>query len=105
VRVVYNHLPKIAAAIRPAAARAVAKAAFDIEGRAKTLAPVDTGALRGSIAAQKVSDLAWRVSVGQEYGIYQEFGTRFMPAQPFLLPAAQAVGPSFLAAMRQLVGS
>lgn len=100
----YNHLGRIAASIRPTCERIVAKAALDIEGRAKAVAPVDTGALRSSIGARRVGELLWEVAVGADYGIYQEFGTRFMPAQPFLLPAAQAVGPSFVAAMRAAVG-
>lgn len=31
------------------------------------------------------------VGTAVEHGVYQEFGTRFMPAQPFMRPAADAV--------------
>lgn len=31
------------------------------------------------------------VGTAIEYGVYQEFGTRFQPAQPYLRPAADAV--------------
>jgi len=31
------------------------------------------------------------VGTGLEYATYQEFGTRFMPAQPYMRPAADAV--------------
>jgi HK97 gp10 family phage protein len=31
------------------------------------------------------------VGTGIEYGVYQEFGTRYMPAQPYLRPAADSI--------------
>lgn len=94
---------------------AVRKTAFAIEGDAKILAPVDTGALRASIytvtdrssgfssavagtsrpdqIAQEMplspSPLIAFVAVGMEYGIYLEYGTRHMAARPFMFPAAQ----------------
>ena len=43
------------------------------------------------------------VDVGASYGIYQEYGTYKMATHPFMTPAAEAVRPSFMAAMRQLV--
>ena len=35
-------------------------------------------------------DLEAVVSVGAEYGVYQEYGTSRMPAQPYLTPAVEA---------------
>ena len=106
VRVVFNNFPAIQAGLRSKAGMVVRKAALDIEARAKTKAPVDTGALRNSIAAQKhpSKPFSWVVIVGVEYGIYQEFGTVHHGAQPFLFPAAHEVEPQFLAALNSLVG-
>jgi len=103
VRVTSSNYGKVKRRMRGRAAQFVAKAALDIEAHAKALAPVDTGLLRNSIQAIQVSQLHWRVVVSAEYGVYVEFGTRHMAAQPFLLPAVNAVRPSFLAAMRTVV--
>jgi HK97 gp10 family phage protein len=82
-----NRLPQIAAAAKPFAERAVAQTAFSIEGWAKNAAPVDTGALRGGIAAAKERELTWRVTAHADYAVYVEMGTRNMTAQPYLDPA------------------
>lgn len=101
--VVYNHFPKIVTAMKGRAAMVVAKAALDIEAHAKTKAPVKTGALRASIQAVQVSQLHWRVTVGADYGIYLEYGTRYMAARPYFQPALDAVTPVFKAAMMKVV--
>ncbi len=96
-----SRIPQITAAALAKAALVTAKAAFDIEGHAKMAAPVDTGFLKSSIQASG-GGLEWVVSVGAEYGIYQEFGTRYNPPQPYLIPAAEMVRPSYVAAMSQI---
>ena len=60
--------------------------------RARSLAPVKTGALRDSIdwivlhgEGGDRSEL--RIQIGVPYGIYQEFGTRNIPPHPFIRPA------------------
>lgn len=60
--------------------------AYKIEHTAKRLAPVDTGRLRSSITTV-LKRLAAEVGTDVEYAIYQEYGTRYHEAQPFLLPA------------------
>jgi len=102
-RVISNDFPKIIAGMEPRAAQYVAKAALDIEAGAKARAPVDTGTLRASIQATKISPTHWRVTVGAEYGIYVEMGTRHMAAQPFLTPAINQVGRAFRQAMKGIV--
>lgn len=98
-----NNFPAIRREMNRNAGRIVREAAFDIEAEAKTRAPVDTGNLKNSIQATRVNDLHWRVVVGAEYGVYIEFGTRFMAAQPFLVPAWRDVLPNFIAAMTKVV--
>ena len=70
--------------------KVIAKTAFAIEATAKTLAPVDTGALRNSIVTEEISHKVLRVSDSVEYGIFQELGTSRNPAQPFMVPAVEA---------------
>jgi HK97 gp10 family phage protein len=72
---------------------ALAKSAIKVEAAAKRLAPVDTGRLRSSISHQLTVDgqgLVAYVGTNVDYAIFQELGTRFMPAQPFLRPALRA---------------
>ncbi|GIK73808.1 MAG: hypothetical protein BroJett021_27960 [Chloroflexota bacterium] len=74
---------------RAALRQGLAAAAFLVERAAKVKAPVDTGFLRNSIQTVSVTDREAVVAVGAEYGIYQEMGTRFMRAQPFMRPALE----------------
>lgn len=60
------------------------------------VAPEKNGGGKGGGGdAPKISQVAGKheayVGTAVEYGIYQEFGTRKMPAQPFLRPAIQIV--------------
>lgn len=129
----WNLLPEVPGALDKAISKVVRKAAFDIQRAAAQNAPVDTGFLKSSIyvvtkgastygaAAENASgkngdaellpeidqppnDRTAYVAVGANYGIYQEFGTVNMPAQPYLTPAAELVRPQYLAAMRSLEG-
>jgi len=100
--VMTSRIPAIMAAAQAQAALIVAKAALDVEGKAKMGAPVDTGHLKGSVQAKDISQLEWEVRVGADYGIYVEFGTSRMAAHPYLVPAAELVRPSFVAAMATL---
>ena len=93
----------------------ITETAINLTAQAKLLAPVDFGELEGSIMWRsdnktggygqgrgqdltKGDKLAVTPEVGAayvgtavEYGIYQEFGTRNMSAQPYLRPAADIV--------------
>ena len=71
-------------------------AAAHIEGMAKQMAPYKTGALRNSIKPEKDKPFSRRIGDGVEYGIYQEFGTSRMGAQPFMVPALERERPVFL---------
>jgi HK97 gp10 family phage protein len=62
------------------------------EASAKSHAPVDTGNLRRSIT-HELGDRDGvqyvRIGTNVRYAIYQELGTRFHPANPFLRPALE----------------
>lgn len=104
IEVRYNGLPALSAAAVLRTKTAVAKAAFDIEGNAKTIVPVDTGNLKNSIqTALEPGGLGATVGPRNvEYAIYVEFGTYKMRAQPYMRPAAEKVRPAFIAAMTQI---
>jgi len=52
---------------------------------------VETAEMLTSIGEQFGQDAAWVVGVGANYGVYVEFGTSKMAAQPYLLPATRTV--------------
>lgn len=99
-----SKIPQTTAAMRREASRIVRGIAFAVEGAAKTLAPVDTGALRNSITTT-VGDNGMTAEVGPtvEYAIYQELGTHKMAPRPFLGPAFEQMRGPFNDAVKKLV--
>ena len=74
-------------------ARDLLKRTIRVEAAAKRLAPVDTGRLRSSITHSLERDgrgLVGFVGSNVSYAIFQEFGTRYQRAQPYLRPALRA---------------
>ena len=123
----FNHFADIAAKLHQASAVVVKKIAFDLQARAQSLAPVDTGFLRSSIytvtsdgstygqasGGTKESTLLPQVSgpsddqsafvgVGASYGIYVEMGTRRMPARPYFTPAVEQARAEISTVMEQI---
>jgi HK97 gp10 family phage protein len=74
-----------------------------VETVAKQKAPVETEFLRESIQANTSEPLRKVVNVGAEYGIYQEFGTTRMSAQPYFVPAVEFVRPKLVKAWEGLI--
>ena len=60
----------------------VMRTASAIEGQAKMLCPVDTGALRASISVTETGEMSAEVGPHMEYGAFIEWGTVHMAAQP-----------------------
>jgi len=89
--VIVNRFPEIAGRLPEALAALVNAAAEEIALLAKVLAPFRTGALRDSIAVELTGALTATVGTPITYAIYQEFGTRFMAAHPYLVPATDQV--------------
>ncbi len=103
VEIKFDKLPQLQGALRERAAQAVMKAAYDIEGQAKAIVPVDTGNLKNSIQTTQEGELAAAVGPrAVEYAIYVEYGTVKMRAQPYMRPAAEKVRPAFIQAMEQI---
>lgn len=95
-----NNFPRIKRNMGAIVARAFAKTAHDIAAQAMAAAPVLTGYLKSSIRAFAITAFHWVVSVGAEYGIYIEMGTRYMRARPFLYPSFERQVPQLLAVLR-----
>lgn len=97
-------LQKVPSKAIPLASKVVRKTAKDIEGTAKSIAPVDTGNLKNSIGSQDVGPLEAEVRATANYAVYLETGTSRMAAQPFMGPAADKHTPAFSDAMAQIIG-
>jgi HK97 gp10 family phage protein len=92
--------------VNKAALAALQRSAMRIEKTAKTLCPYDTGTLRRSIGvSEPIAErgTAYLVGPHTSYDAYVEFGTRHMPAQPYLRPAYEAEIPMLKEAMHQAV--
>ena len=104
ISVTFDRFPEIAATMPERTSQVVRKAAFDIEGQAKNRVPVDTGALKNSISTEfEDGGLTGIIAPHMEYATFVEFGTKRMSAQPYMLPAAEAVAPAFVQAMKQML--
>ncbi len=55
----------------------------DVKKRAKSLAPVDTGALRCSIDSEMISKTSGNIFSQKSYAAHQECGTLRFAAQPY----------------------
>ena len=96
----FGDIPK---AIQDGSDAAILELVQNVVTQAKRICPFDTGQLRNSIMGQVKGGsyghqggptLSERPKEGEGYvgtavahGIYNEFGTRYMPAQPYLRPA------------------
>jgi HK97 gp10 family phage protein len=124
----YNHLPQAAVMLHQQASKAVKKIAFDLEALAKSKCKRVTGYCADSIyvhtwdtsnygqgvsggkeGAYLLSDVgrpehdqAAFVGVGANYGVYLEYGTSRMPAQPYMTPAAEELSPVFVEVMSRI---
>ena len=86
---VQEMLKKMNPAIRQALSRFLTKAGIIVKSSAKANAPVDTSRLRGSISSRPEGIRQVIIGPNVDYGIYQEFGTKYMKAQPYMRPALQ----------------
>lgn len=65
---------------------------------------VRTGNLKRSIKKRRTGPKKWKVSVGAPYGVYVEYGTRYMIAQPFFRPAIKVANREFKENMKKVYG-
>ena len=101
IRVEFNRFPDLISKAPDRARELVKKAAYELEARAKTEVPVDTGNLKNSLSTSLENDgMTGIVSTAVEYAAYVEFGTVKMAARPYMTPAADQVRQSFERAVR-----
>ena len=128
----FNRLPELAAKLPRETSAVVRETAFEVQRRAQESmegdksgriysksashgrhqasspgeAPaVDTGFLRSSIGVRMTGQTSAEVTVGAEYGAGLEFGTAHILPRPFMVPAADAARPEFVAKCNALLES
>jgi HK97 gp10 family phage protein len=79
--------------IQKAVSDDIQKGGLSIERDAKLKAPVDTGALKSSIHYEQTGEFSCNISDGVLYGVFQEYGTSKMRAQPFMRPSVEKNKP------------
>lgn len=96
VEVTKNNVPNVISAIQTHADNATHSIADGIHGHAQARVAVRTGALREGIKVNGTGNNSYEVSASsteggadREYAVYNEYGTRYMGAQPFMGPAYQ----------------
>lgn len=81
--------------VREAVSAALLQSGKHIQTLASELAPVDSGDLAASGDVQMIAPTIIEVSFGNNLpdnrAVAQEYGTLFMPAQPYLGPAVRAI--------------
>jgi HK97 gp10 family phage protein len=66
---------------------------------------IDTGHLVNSIQIERTGQAQRTITVGVDYGLALEMGTRNMAARPSMRPALEKEAPTFRAAVGRLVDS
>lgn len=77
----------------------------EMHEKAQRFAPVDTGTLKRSISLDIVDGGRTAIVRGDnvDYGVYQEYGTRYQPGTPFVGPAFKAQVGKFKEDMRGIL--
>lgn len=106
VQTIFNKLNAFPALLKKNAVNQAQQSAEDCAQIARSLVPVDTGALRDSIKVVKDSELGWAVEVGDDeavgYAHFVEYGTVHQSALPFITPASEQTRSPFLLNMGEV---
>lgn len=97
VAAVAKRLAAMGAMTEPSVSKVVQASVRALADKARERAPVDTGALKGSIHPRVYFGLSGAVQANIRYAGYVEYGTSFTPAQPFMGPALEEEAPDFFA--------
>ncbi len=94
---------QISVKILAAADKTVEQSAQVGRNAAVKKAPVDEGILRGSITAERVGFMWFRLFTNIEYAIYQEFGTAFFRGNFFMKAGYDAFVADFFSRMKKKI--
>lgn len=90
-RVEYNRLPKVRisfpGAVNKIVLEQVLQTQTDVRTNILKYDYIDTGATFRSVEGDMIGQFTGEVTVGTEYAVYGNFGTRFQAARPFFSDA------------------
>jgi HK97 gp10 family phage protein len=95
-------VPSIIKRVRSHSNAAAYNFARNAEAGAKRRVHVITGHLKGSIHRVRLAPGRHAVIVGADYGVYEEYGTRYRPPHPYFRPAVAAAKAQFERDMKQV---
>ncbi len=128
----FNHFPQIASQLDDVLSQIVRKTAFDwqanMQAQIRANNQIDTGFMVNSVYVRTSEDSTYGTSgepqkkgqkkfeeveappdkhtaylgVGAEYGYWQNYGTRFQPARPFVEPSKETTRPGFEEALSRV---
>ena len=103
---IFNKLNVFPALLKKNAINEAQRSAEECAQIARSLVPVDTGALKSSIRVERDEELGWSVVVGDgddtTYGHFVEYGTVHQAAQPYMTPASEQTRSPFLIHMGEV---
>ena len=92
----FNHWADLGAALKSRAAGVVAQSAADAFAYSQDVVPVLSGDLQASGRVDTENDgLTAYLVYGTDHAWYVEFGTRDIPAEPYLLPSIQYISTNW----------
>lgn len=93
IKVVFDKTDAVSRAMRFAVEKAIREVGDQVLAEAQALVPVDTGALKASLRVTNVPEgedaYGVALTTDSEYWMHVEYGTRNMPAQPYIRPAVE----------------
>lgn len=107
-QIVYNKLPRIRAQfpreVNQIIREQILVTESDTQVNIQKYNYIDTGATLNSVASRMTGEFSGEVTVGTEYAVFGNFGTRFQPARPFFSDAAVKAESEFPERFRELEG-
>lgn len=121
----FNHFEQLAEAFERATSQVVRKTAFDIQANIQAQiqanGQVDTGFMLNSVYVVTSKESTYKggekalpevespgddatayIAVAANYGVYQNYGTRYQPPRPFFEPGIDKARPGFEAALSEI---
>ena len=75
--------------------RVALQTAARAQSNIRTVGAIDTGFMINSTRARRVRPLRWTIGTAADYGVYIEYGTRYVSPRPWLGPAMRDARRTF----------
>lgn len=99
-----SRIPTVQQELGPRLALAVEHIALIIQRGCQIRSRVDTGQMRSGWRVHQTALYEWTISNAVVHAIFNELGTRYMSAQPMLVPSVEAAEPLFRKVLSDALG-